>query len=228
MSRVKSFKLRKGTGINGYTICERLGSGWEGEVYRVREDYSQGERVLKLFDPSQYRSKHMTKYCPKLEKLSAIPGIIRFYHTGHWEPRDCYYLVMEYVSGVPLQRAISRRPLPLFKALRVVRDLLRVVRACHDSRCCVGDIHSDNIILATTDRPYIIDVDLGSKLTRRTAADDRTAVCKLLYELTWNTGPYPADLRHALPKRADALATKYNSTSSILSALDALMGRDTA
>ncbi len=225
MPRLKSFKLRRGTAINGYTICQRLGSGWEGEVYRVREDYSQGQRVLKLFDPAQYRSKQMADYCPKLEKLSEISGIIRFYHAGYWDRRDCYYLVMEYVEGTPLQQLISRHPLPLFKVLRVIRDLLRIVRDCHDLRCCVGDIHSDNIILTTTDRPCIIDVDLGSRFTRRTASDDRKAVCKLLYEL--HNGPYPADLRQALPKRADALAAKYKSTSAVLRTVEALMGQDT-
>lgn len=212
--------------INGYSIRQRLGAGWEGEVYRVREQFSQGERVLKLFDPASYRSKQMSDYCPKLEQLSAVSGIIRFYHAGYWEAHDCYYLVMQYVEGRPLQRIISRRPLPLFRSLRIVRDLLRIVRACHSLDCCVGDIHSDNIIITANDRLYIIDVDLGSQLTRKTASDDRIAVCKLLYELSWNRGPYPADLRLALPKRSDALRARYASTSSLLRALDAMMGQD--
>jgi len=36
--------------INGYNIRQRLGRGWQGEVYRVREEFSQLQRVLKIFD----------------------------------------------------------------------------------------------------------------------------------------------------------------------------------
>lgn len=221
MPPVKSFKVRKGTKINRYTVRDCLGRGWEGEVYRVTEEFSRAQRVLKLFDPGHYRSDHMYRYCPKLEKLSPVPGMIRFYHADWWERHNCYYLVMEWREGKPLD-TFSR--LPLFQGLRVIRDLLRIVRDCHAMNCCVGDIHSGNVILAATGRPYIIDVDLGSKLSRKNAAIDRTAVCKLFYELT--RGPYTPDLRQALPKHADALTAKYKSTNDVLRALDVLMGRE--
>jgi serine/threonine protein kinase len=225
MPRVKSFKVRKGTEINGYRVDECLGRGWEGEVYRVTEEFSRAPRVLKLFDPHQYRSKHMFEYCPKLEKLSSVSAVIRYYNGGWWERYDCYYLVMESVDGMPLDRLVSRRWLPLFRALRIVRDLLRIVRDCHDLNCCVGDIHSGNIILSAPERPCIIDVDLGSKFTRQTSATDRVAICKLLYELT--DVPQTFDLRQTIPKRANAIAAKYKSTSEALRAVDSLLGRET-
>ena len=167
----------------------------------------------------------MFEYCPKLEKLSSVSGVIRYYHGGWWERHDCYYLVMESLDGTPLDRVVSRRLLPLFHSLRIIRDLLRIVRDCHDRNCCVGDIHTGNIVLSAAEHPCIIDVDLGSKLTRRTAASDRVAVCKLLYELT--DAQITGDLRQTIPKRADALAAKYKTTSDALRALDALLGHET-
>lgn len=122
MPRVKSFKVRRGTEINGYKIRDLLGKGWEGEVCRVTEEYSEANRVLKLFDPAQYRSKQMYRFCPRLEKLSSIPGIIRFHHAGYWEKRDCYFLVMEWLDGKPLDRIVAKGSLPLFKALRLMRS----------------------------------------------------------------------------------------------------------
>jgi hypothetical protein len=71
LGRVRSFRLRRGTWIDGYEIRERLGRGWEGEVYRAREKYSRGQRVLKLFDPALYRSTWMHRYGAKLERLSS-------------------------------------------------------------------------------------------------------------------------------------------------------------
>ena len=224
MGRVKSFELRRGKWINGYCVRERLGRGWEGEVYRVREKYSDGQRVLKLFDPALDRSRHMADYCRKLEALSEVPGIIRFYHAGYWDDRDCSYLVMQYVEGAALDALASTRPLPLFRALRIVRELLRVIRDAHARGFRVGDIHEGNVVLVGSDRPIIIDVDLGSELNRNTQVADLTAVCKLLYSLNWNKGPYSPDLRKALPKHADALRHRYRNAESVLRALGELMG----
>jgi serine/threonine protein kinase len=224
MGRVRSFKLRRGTWINGYQVRERLGRGWEGEVYRVREEYSQGQRVLKLFDPSLYRSRHMHQYGAKLEILTDVAGVVRFYHGGYWEVRDAHYLVMRFVEGVSLERLVAKRSMPLFRALRIVRDLLNIVRDCHARDCRVGDIHADNIILAAGDRPFIIDLDLGTTLTRRTAVEDITAAAQLLYYLNWTRGPYSADLRHVLPKHADALKARYKKASDVLDSLAGLMG----
>jgi serine/threonine protein kinase len=223
MAKIKSFKLRKGTSVNGYVVREPLGLGWEGEVYRVREEYSQGQRVLKLFDPSQYRSKHMYEYGARLDRLSEVPGVIRFYHGGYWEKLDCHYFVMLYVEGVTLERTIARRPMPLFRALRIVRDILKIVAECHAQKSRVGDIHADNIILTAGDKPTIIDLDLSSGLNRQNVVDDLTAASKLLYYLNRN-GPYPADLRAMLSKHADALRRRYRSVDAVLEALSVLMG----
>jgi serine/threonine protein kinase len=124
MPEIESFKLRRGTLINDeYLIKERLGKGWEGEVYRVREKFSNGERVLKLFNPNEYRSKQMEQYCKKAEYVSSINGVIKYYHAGYWEKKDCYYMVMEYFLGNTLQKLIDRHPLSLFYALKIIRRL---------------------------------------------------------------------------------------------------------
>lgn len=131
---------------------------------------------------------------------------------------------MEWLNGKPLDRILAKGTLPLFKALRMMRDLLRIVKDCHEAGYCVGDIHTGNIIVTPDDLPHIIDVDLGAKLTSRTSAEDRAIVCKLFYEIT--DGPHPIELRSAFPKRRDAVANKYKHTAEMLNALDMLMGRD--
>lgn len=114
--------------------------------------------------------------------------------------------------------------MPLFRALRVVRQLLKILQDCHELKYRVGDIHADNIILAPGDRPFIIDLDLGARLNRETAMEDVTAVCKLLYELNWAGGPYPNDLKKTFPKRTDALKARYQTPGAALDALHTLIG----
>ncbi len=222
--RVRSFKLRRGTWINGYEIRQSLGRGWEGEVYRAREKYSRGQRVLKIFDPALYRSKWMYRYGAKLERLSNVRGVVRFYHGGYWEPRDSHYLVMQFVDGVSLERIASARVMPLFRAMRILRELLTIVKDCHAAGCRVGDIHADNIILAAGDRPFVIDLDLGAALNRATALGDVTAAVRLFYRLNRSRGPYSPDFKKVLPNHAGALKARYGSATDLLGALTELMG----
>jgi serine/threonine protein kinase len=183
MAKIKSFRLRRGTRINGYQIKERLGRGWEGEVYRVTEEYSNGQRVMKLFDPDEYRSNQMCRYSKMLEDISDVSGVVRFYHGGYWKERDCHYLIMQYIDGKPLDRCVATGPMPLFRALRIVRELLEIVKSCHNLNYRVGDINASNVILAEGDKPFIIDFDLEKRLDRERAIEDLTTTCKLLYTL---------------------------------------------
>jgi len=225
MGRVKSFRLRRGRTIGDYSIRERLGRGWEGEVYRVREKYSQSERVLKLFDyKAGYRFSRVSRFCRKYERLTGVNGVIRFHHGGWSVDHRAHYIVMEYVPGKTLERFPPRGGVPVFRALRIVRDILRVVDACHARQCRVGDIAPENIIIGSDDRPYIIDLDFGKTLTRSAAVDDVAAVCKLFYFLTKGRGAIPADLRRALPKKANVVAARYKNAKQALAALHQLTG----
>jgi len=70
----------------------------------------------------------MHPYGAKLEHLSEVPGIVRFYHGGHWAAQDAHYLVMRFVEGVSLEQLVAKRSMPLFRALRIVRELLKIRR----------------------------------------------------------------------------------------------------
>ena len=50
--RIESFDLRPGRVIGGkYVVDDKLGGGWEGEVYRVTESKTGVTRAAKLFYP---------------------------------------------------------------------------------------------------------------------------------------------------------------------------------
>ena len=63
-NHINSFGLRPGRVIGGkYTVEVKLGSGWEGEVYKVTESRTGVCRAAKLFYPQRnIRDKAVTYY----------------------------------------------------------------------------------------------------------------------------------------------------------------------
>ena len=228
MAEVK-FGLRKNAyisdGIVKYQIRECLGRGWEGEVYRVREGYSNGLRVLKLFNPAEYRSKDILQYCQKLERLGSISGIIRFYHAGYWKKNDCYYILMEYAQGKTLYQLYSKKFFPMFKGLNIIRKIFKIINECHKNKFCLGDLHTENILLGNDGEISIIDFDLGCKFTQKNIKEDILCICKMFYEITGRKEDYPQDLRDVIPIKKNVIANKYSKVSEVLANLEELIGK---
>ena len=77
-----SFHLSPGKIIaRKYEVMSKLGSGWEGEVYKIKERNSGIERAAKLFYPHRNPNNKISKfYARKLHKLRHCDIIIQ-YHT---------------------------------------------------------------------------------------------------------------------------------------------------
>ena len=64
-----------------YEVISLLGTGWEGEVYKVRESATGIERAAKFFFPQRNpRDRTVNFYAKKLHKLRHCPILIQ-YHT---------------------------------------------------------------------------------------------------------------------------------------------------
>ncbi|MCG6537829.1 MAG: hypothetical protein L7F78_24700, partial [Syntrophales bacterium LBB04] len=63
-----------------------------------------------------------------------------------------------------------------------------------------------------------------ARFTKTNIREDIGAVCEIFYELTWNRGPYPWDLRKAIPKSRKAIERRYRTALQALVAMEALMG----
>jgi hypothetical protein len=80
---INTFQLAPGRVLAGkYEIVSRLGRGWEGEVYKVKELETGIERAAKFFFPHRnLRGRTSRIYARKLNKLRDLPILIQ-YHTS--------------------------------------------------------------------------------------------------------------------------------------------------
>jgi serine/threonine protein kinase len=186
------YDLEEGYLLAGkYEVVERLGSGWEGEVYRVRERRIGVERAAKLFYPrSDYRNRATRFYARKLHKLRHCPILIQ-YHTGERisiGQEKVNVLISEYVEGELLASFIRRQPgkrLNPFEALHLLHELAVGVEAIHRAREYHGDLHDDNIIIRRKGLSFNVKVvdmyDWGAP-TAENIKDDVCDLIRIFYD----------------------------------------------
>lgn len=153
--RIQSFELEPGRVIAGkYVIVSKLGSGWEGEVFKVAEVRTDIERTIKLFFPERNPgNRTLKRYARRLHNLRHCPIVIQ-YHTEdffRYRGRQIPFLVSEYVSGETLPQFLMNRPgrrLGPFEAVHLLYALSKGVEAIHLLNEYHGDLHDDNVIVS--------------------------------------------------------------------------------
>lgn len=151
---IDSFRLRPGTIVSDkYEILSLLGSGWEGEVYLIKELTTGIERAAKFFYPQRNRGDRAVKfYARKLHKLRNCPIILQ-YHTQDsclFDFKKINFVVSEFVEGEKLSDFLSRQRggrIGPFKGLHLLHELCRGIECIHLMGEYHGDLHTDNVIV---------------------------------------------------------------------------------
>jgi tRNA A-37 threonylcarbamoyl transferase component Bud32 len=151
---IRSFDFEPGTTLaSKYVVLHRLGSGWEGEVYKIRERSTGIERAAKAFYPQRNVNQRAVRFqARKLHKLSKCPVLIH-YHTA--ETIDCEgtpvtLLISDYVEGEQLYKFLNRqrgkRVDPIL-GLQLLHSMAAALESVHGFGEYHGDLHTDNIIV---------------------------------------------------------------------------------
>ncbi len=151
---IDSFNLYPGRVLaNKYEVVSKLGAGWEGEVFLVREKLTGIERAAKFFYPQRNIGNRVcTYYAQKLHRLGHCPILIQYItqETITYRGLPITFLVSEYVEGELLSEFLSRQPgkrLAPFQGLHLLHALASGIEHIHRMREYHGDLHTDNIII---------------------------------------------------------------------------------
>lgn len=153
--RIDSFNFYPGRILAGkYEVINRLGTGWEGEVFLVKETSTSIERAAKFFFPHRnIKDRSLRFYAIKMHKLRQCPIVIQ-YHTQDsilYRGMKINFLVSEYVEGELLSHFLKRQPgkrLNPFQAVHLLHALARGIEYIHQIGEYHGDLHTDNIVIS--------------------------------------------------------------------------------
>src|SRR5580658_4933483 len=139
----KRFNFPAGRFIAGkYQIEENLGSGWEGEVYRIVERSTGIRRAAKFYYPHRDPTgKAAIAYARKLDALRHCPILLQYHHqeTAYVHRRKVIVVISELVEGKKLSEflhAQSGHRLSTFEALHVLYVLAKGIAPIHDRKGC--------------------------------------------------------------------------------------------
>lgn len=189
---LRAFELAEGRVLAGkYEVRALLGTGWEGEVYLIREVLTGIERAAKLFFPQRNpRNRTARQYAKKLHRLRHCRILIQYLTqdvVSIGEHRITL-LISEFVEGDVLTEMLRRQPghrLPECEALHLLHALAAGMADIHQAREYHGDLHAGNIFVRRYGIGYqvkLIDLFHRSAPKRENIQDDVCDLIRIFYD----------------------------------------------
>lgn len=189
---IDSFNLQCGRVLaRKYEVVDLLGSGWEGEVYLVREISTGIERTAKFFFPERNKkNKSINFYAKKLHKLRHCPIVIHYnaQEIITLQGKPVNFLISEYVEGKLLSDFVNQQPgkrLTPFQGIHLLHSLASGLECIHSMREYHGDLHMDNIIVQRFGLSFdlkILDFYQWRAPHKENIQDDTVSLVHILYD----------------------------------------------
>lgn len=192
MATTGSFNFAPGDRIaERYEIVSLLGSGWEGEVYKLRELDTGIERAGKFFFPERNKGRKTSRfYARKLHKLRHAPILIQYHASDvvRIDDQRVVFLVSEFVEGQILDEFLKHQPskrLGVFQGLHLLHALAAGMEPIHNAREYHGDLHMGNVIVRRFGISFdlkLLDMYHYGAATTADIQDDVVDLVRLFYD----------------------------------------------
>ncbi|MEJ6003169.1 serine/threonine-protein kinase [Paucibacter soli] len=154
-----------GLRLGAWALCEQLGSGGMGEVWRAsRADGAyQGEAAVKLLKRGMDSAAVLRRFAQEQQALARLdhPHIARLLDAG-LSPEGLPYFVMELVHGQPIDRACAG--LALEAQLALFLQLADAVAYAHRHLLVHRDLKPGNVLVNAEGQVKLLDFGIAKAL----------------------------------------------------------------
>ncbi|KAM0905157.1 hypothetical protein ACQ4PT_017535 [Festuca glaucescens] len=146
-----------------YDLGEEIGQGKFGSVRLCRAKNRRGEEfACKALPKNGGETAH--REVEIMQHLSGHPGVVTL--RAVFEDSDRFYLVMELCRGGRLLDEVAREGrLSERRTAHVIRELMDVVKYCHEMGVVHRDIKPENVLLTKAGRLKLADFGLAVRIT---------------------------------------------------------------
>lgn len=169
--------LAPGTKIRDYTILSVIGTGGFSIVYKAMDNALMREVAIKEYFPSSFatRAPDGTVHPHSREADTFNTGIVSFLNEGKllasfdhpalvrvyrcWEESGTAYLAMKLYTGDTLRQAVENERFVVTEASikTLLLPICETLELLHNAKCYHRDVAPDNILLADTHMPVLLD-----------------------------------------------------------------------
>jgi serine/threonine-protein kinase len=148
--------------LGPYSICELLGSGGMGEVYRARDNRLKRDVAVKVLPENLAENPEArARFEREAQSVAALshPNILAIHDFGC--ENGVSFAVMELLEGETLRARMDRGQMGFSKALDIARDIVRGLEAAHSRGIVHRDLKPENVFLTTGGMVKILDFGLA-------------------------------------------------------------------
>ncbi|MCR9199320.1 MAG: serine/threonine-protein kinase, partial [Planctomycetaceae bacterium] len=149
--------------IGRYRILSELGRGGFGVVYLAHDEELDRKVAIKVpFRRMQREDSESFLYEARLVAALEHDHIVPVYDVGQADDGRVY-IVSRFVDGLTLREELSRGPLALDEAIKIVAAVADALQHAHDSSLIHRDVKPANILLDGSRRPWLLDFGVALK-----------------------------------------------------------------
>lgn len=150
---------RKNNFEDDYVMIRTIGQGKFGSVWLCRCKASLREyacKTLKKGEETVHREVEI------MQHLSGHSGVVML--NAVYEDSDCFHLVMELCSGGRLVDEMKKNRCSEQRAAHIMKELMLVIKYCHDMGVVHRDIKPENILLTSSGKMKLADFGLAVRV----------------------------------------------------------------
>lgn len=152
--------------IAGYEIIDEIGRGGQGIVYRATQVSTRREVALKVLREGPIASPSARRRFEREIELVAgfrHPNIVTVFDSG-MTPDGLSYCVMDYVSGIRLDRFVEKTKRSVKETLALFAKVCDGVNYAHQRGVIHRDLKPSNIIVDEQEEPRVLDFGLAKQM----------------------------------------------------------------